>query len=382
MTQTTPTGNGARAFLAWVWAGVLILGGGAYLAQTTGLLGYGGPLALALAGGLSLLAVPFTARWLARRADWWAALTAYVMVALAVLVLAVNFIREPARLVIVVALLETALPFGAVYMADRRQWWALLPLYALVVLAGLLALTILSIPMEALGAFALLAAGVPFWLAYMVNKQTWWALIPAGALSGAGVIALAALAALRPGSGGFYVVLNLALAGALFAVWLTARRFEWAIWLATGFVLAAALAVWFPSRASLAMVALALGVYIVYKQVEATRARKMAAQSASQPASQPAPAPPPAPQPAAGGGASGAPGPNTPPSPPTPQPPPAPGAQIDREATAGHEARRESGTSGPSPAVEFRPIDPFKGRREAEQREGQDGNGAEGKTDE
>jgi hypothetical protein len=362
MTQTTPTGNGARAFLAWVWAGVLILGGGAYLAQATGLIGFSGPAALALAGGLGLLAVPFAARWLARRADWWAALAAYVMAALAALVLAVAFIAQPAQLVMVLALIEMALPFGAVYLADRRRWWALLPLYGLVVLAGLLALTILTIPLEALGAFALLAAGVPFWVAYMVNKQTWWALIPAGALSGAGVIALGALAALRPGSGGFYVVLNLALAGVLFAVWLTARRFEWAIWLATGFVLAAALAVWFPSGASLAMVALALGVYIAYRQVDAARARKLAAPGTGQPA--PAQPPPAAPPPSAGGGASGALGPNTPP----PQQP-APGAQIDREATAGHEARRETGTSGPSPAVEFRPIDPFKGRREAEKRE-------------
>jgi hypothetical protein len=366
MTQTTPTGNGARTFLAWVWAGVLILGGGVYLAQATGLVGFGGPAALALAGGLGLLAVPFAARRLAHRADWWAALTAYVMAALAVFVLAVTFIGRPAQIVIATALIEMALPFGAVYLADRRRWWALLPLYTLVVLAGLLALTILTIPLEALGAFALLAAGVPFWVAYMVNKQTWWALIPAGVLSGAGVLALGALAALRPGSGGFYVVLNLALAGVLFAVWLTARRFEWAIWLATGFVLAAALAVWFPSGASLAMVALALGVYIAYKQIEATRARKMAAQGAGQPApARPAPAAPP--QPPTGGGASGALGPNTPPPPAPPQP--APGAQIDREATAGHEARREAGTSGPSPTVEFRPIDPFKGRREAEKRE-------------
>jgi hypothetical protein len=302
------------------------------------------------------------------------------MVALAVLVLAVAFVTRPAQLVMVIALIETALPFGAVYLADRRRWWALLPLYALVVLAGLLALTILTIPIEALGAFALLAAGVPFWVAYMVNKGTWWALIPAGALSGAGVIALGALAALRPGSGGFYVVLNLALAGVLLAVWLTARRFEWAIWLATGFVLAAALAVWFPSGASLAMVALALGVYIAYKQIEATRARKMAAQVAGQPATaQPPtaspPQPAPGPQPTTGGGASGALGANTPP-PPSP-PKPAPGAQIDREATAGHEARQQTGASGSSPAVEFRPIDPFKGRREAEKRE----NGKAGETD-
>jgi hypothetical protein len=227
---------------------------------------------------------------------------------------------------------------------------------------------------------------VPFWVAYMVNKKTWWALIPAGALSGAGVIALGALAALRPGSGGFYVVLNLTMAGVLLAIWLTARRFEWAIWLATGFVLAAALAVWFPSGASLALVALALGVYIAFKQIEAARTRKMAAQSGAQGAGQPASTqqttpPTSPPQPTGGGGASGALSQNTPPPPSPPPKPPSPGAQIDREATVGHEARQESGASGPSPTVEFRPIDPFKGRRDAQKAEENGGTSTDGETD-
>ncbi len=363
MTQTTPPPRPARAFLTWLWAALLILGGVGFLGATTGLLPLPASPLPVLAGALGLLAIPFVIRWLTHRTEWVMALAAWVFFALGVLVALIWLDPAAPQLILTLMLAEIALPFAAVALANRSRWWALIPLYALLALGGLAALTILHLPRTTLGAFGLLMAALPFWVVYMMQRSRWWPLIPAGGLTAAGVLVLALATLFRPGAGAFYVVLNLVLAGVFAALWLTMRRFEWSLVLAIGFVLAAALSVWVPSAANWALVALALGLYIAYRQIAGTRAPKQAAKPTGQPpaaapASQPtaqtaqpaqaqasAPAPTPAP-PAAGASPAAA---------------PSAGARADQEAT--DSAQRRAGQAG-QPVVEFRPLDPFKARRE------------------
>lgn len=363
MAQTPPQPPSARPFLAWVWAGLLIVGGAAFLGINTGLIPYAGPLIPLLALGLATLAVPFVARWLVRRAEWWAALTAWVFVALAGLLIVMALDLPYPQIVGMVVLVEIALPFGAVFASNRQRRWALIPFYALLALAALLGLTILNIPLETLGALALLAAALPFWAIYMQDRGQWWALIPAGAISVVGVLLLAAFTFLKPGTGGFYVLVNTTLAVVCLALWLTVRRLGWALWLAIGFGLAAVLSIWFPSLANWALVALAMGVYISYRQIEAAQRRRAAAAPPAQ--AQPSQPPPPSPA---------IPRPSAPP----PATPP-PGQQADREATTAHEVRKaEGGEAGSTPVVEFRPLDPFKARREQQEKEKQESEGENG----
>lgn len=379
MAQNPPTPPASRpsatSFLAWVWAGVLIGGGAAFLLTSLGLLNGAAPSPFLVAAGVAVVAVPFAVRWLVRQ-EWWAALSAWIFFSLAVLVLLLGFPRLYWQVLGMAALVLIAAPFAAVWLSNRARWWGLIPAYALVALAALLGLTIFDISRPTVIALGLLAAALPFWVAYMRNRATWWPLLPAGGLTLIAVATLAVFTLLQPGSGVFYIVLNVALAAVCLALWLTVRRLDWALWLAAGFVLAATLSIWFPSAANWALVALALGMYIVYKQIDAGQRQKAMSRPGSpagtpaQPPASPT-APPPA-QPAAPAQAPPSPPQATPPPTPAsqapPPPQPSPGLRADREATAGHEARREAGAEG-KPVVEFRPLDPFKARREQAARE-------------
>jgi hypothetical protein len=373
MTQKLPSNpSTVRAFLAWVWAALLIAGGGTFLLASTGVLGFGGPVLPLLAAGTALLAAPFFARWLVHRGEWWAALTAWVFVALAILLLVMWLDLPYDQIIGALALLAIAAPFGGLVLFNRRRWWALIPAYALTVAAVLLLLTILHIPLPTLGAVAIIGAALPFWLVYMKDRMgQWWAIIPAAALSGTGAALLALFALTETAqSGPFWIILNGLLAAVFLGVFLTMRRFDWAIWVSVGFALGAVLAIWFPQMATWGVPALALGVYIAFRQIGAGQKIKAAAQGAGQPPAAAA-AGKTAPQPAQAAPATPPPPAPAPPQPqapaaPTPTAPAAsPGLQADQEATAGLEARGGPRVAGrDAPPVEFRPLDPFKARRE------------------
>lgn len=366
--------RGITSFLAWVWAGLLIGGGAAFLLANVGLLD-GLAVEPLLAAGVAALAVPFAARWLARRRDWWAALTAWVFTSLALLILLLWAHLPYGQIVLMAALVLAAVPFAASWFKDRARWWMLLPAYTLVAMAGLLGMTIFITAPATLAAFALLGAALPFWVAYMSNRQQWWPLLPAGALSGIAVVVLATFTLIQPGNEWlFYVALNAALAAVCVAAWLVARRFDWLLWMAVGFVLAGVLAIWFPSAMNWALVALALGVYLVYKQIDASQRQKAVnAPQAGQATASAQPAAPAAPAQAQPSAPSASPAQTS--TPPAPKPS---GLQIDREATTGHQARQNiPGGSNNMPVVEFRPLDPFKSRREQAQRE-EEQNGSSG----
>ena len=74
------------------------------------------------------------------------------------------------------------LAFLWVFIANREQWWALIPGFALLGLAGTLFLSDLDIAGGLTGGFFLGSIGMAFLIIYIIRREHWWAIIPAGAL--------------------------------------------------------------------------------------------------------------------------------------------------------------------------------------------------------
>ena len=85
------------------------------------------------------------------------------------------------------------------FMQDRQQWWALIPGFTLFSI-GLIILLDVILPAASglLGGFIILGGiGASFLVVYLLRRDFWWALIPAGVLLTLGVVAL--LSDLAPG---------------------------------------------------------------------------------------------------------------------------------------------------------------------------------------
>lgn len=355
-------------FTAWILGLALILGSLAFLAFQSGLVGYSGALAPVISAGVAVLALPFIGRWLARRDEWWALLSGWVFLALASLVMLLYLVPIP-QIVLIVALLEVGAPFLAAYLLDPvERWWAVIPTYIMAALAALIGLSMAGLSLEMLGAFGLLAAALPLWALYMLDRSRTWAIVPAALISAIGIVLLILFAVAQVGTGSiaFYIILNVTLALTALALWLTVKSLDWAVWIAIGFIGAAIASIWLPGPGSWAIVALLGGCYILYRQIESGRQAQVVSSSGASVQPTPAAAPPAQPP------AAAAPQP-TPAPPPTPTVivKPAPGtspatatAAPERDTPAAAEKPPEGAPAPRSPAIEFRPIDPLRGRRE------------------
>jgi hypothetical protein len=90
-----------------------------------------------------------------------------------------------------VSILIAGLLFLGVFLGDRQQWWALIP--GMILLAiGVMILLAEFVPEfnEALGGLVILGGiGLSFFFVYLANKANWWAIIPGGALITLAVVA-------------------------------------------------------------------------------------------------------------------------------------------------------------------------------------------------
>jgi hypothetical protein len=166
-----------------VWGSVLILIGVLLVVETVTDLSAWVWVALLAAGGLGAFGL-----YLTDRSDWAMLLSAYVMWAIALLIALVTLdvLRDDA--VAFYVLLAIALPFGAVYWRDRAQWWALIPAYVLLAVAVMIGLTGLGVLEDDLvAAYVLFAIAIPFFVVYARNRTQWWPLIPGGILAVIGI---------------------------------------------------------------------------------------------------------------------------------------------------------------------------------------------------
>lgn len=174
-----------------VWGGVLILVGVLLLVETVTDLSPWIWFVVLAAGGLAALGV-----YLADRSDWAMLITAYVLLAIALLValIALNVLGDEA--IGAYILMIIALAFLGVYLRNRALWWALIPAYVLLVLAVMIGLIGLGVLDDLLiPAYILLAIALPFFVVYARDRSLWWALIPGGILAVIGLSFLAAEAA-------------------------------------------------------------------------------------------------------------------------------------------------------------------------------------------
>lgn len=130
---------------------------------------------------LTLIGVPFLAVYLRNREHWWALIPAFIMLAIALMLLLTTLNVLGDDLIAPFILYAIAVPFLVVYFTNRDHWWALIPAYAMIVIGtmvGLIETGILSDLM--IPAYINLAIAIPFFVVYFRNTDNWWALIPGG----------------------------------------------------------------------------------------------------------------------------------------------------------------------------------------------------------
>ena len=74
--------------------------------------------------------------------------------------------------------------FLYMFLTNRTQWWAIIPGFALLGLAALIALDEFFPRVgDALGGMIFLGGiGLAFWVIYFLNREHWWAVIPGGVM--------------------------------------------------------------------------------------------------------------------------------------------------------------------------------------------------------
>lgn len=73
--------------------------------------------------------------------------------------------------------------FLSVLASDRKQWWTAIPGFTLLGLGVLVGSSMVSENLAPFGAtFFFLGISLAFWVIYFLQRERWWALIPAGVL--------------------------------------------------------------------------------------------------------------------------------------------------------------------------------------------------------
>jgi multisubunit Na+/H+ antiporter MnhC subunit len=144
-----------------------------------------GLLAAAGLGGLLV--------FLTDRSDWGLLLPTYVLWAIAAMLALIELDILRDEVIALYALVAVALPFLALFLRDRSQWWALIPAYVLIAM-GIMVILIEqgALEDELPAAYVMLAVAAPFFVVYARNPKQWWPLIPGGILAVIGLFFLLA----------------------------------------------------------------------------------------------------------------------------------------------------------------------------------------------
>jgi hypothetical protein len=169
-----------------VWAAALVVVGVLLLLFNLGVLARYEPTAqyvvagLLAVGGFAALVSYF---W--RREQWWRLMPGWTLLALAAMVMLSLNHSVPRPYIAATLFVGLALAFANLYGVNRAEhWWAIIPGGFMLVLAGVIALTVMITRLETLGAILFAGMGVVFGLVYVLagKRRHWWALIPAGVL--------------------------------------------------------------------------------------------------------------------------------------------------------------------------------------------------------
>ncbi|MEZ4615556.1 MAG: hypothetical protein R2867_08585 [Caldilineaceae bacterium] len=127
--------------------------------------------------------------------EWWRFIPAWIMVALAVMILLDTLPTPPTELIAALLFLGIAIAFIHIYLLHRTaHWWALLPAGFTLVIVGLILASALTHNILILGALLFSGMGLVFFVIYALSpgRQQWWSLIPGGVLLIFGLLILTA----------------------------------------------------------------------------------------------------------------------------------------------------------------------------------------------
>jgi hypothetical protein len=197
---------------ALVWGSLLILFGVmALVSNLTDLSAWIWVIVLALAG-LAVFGV-----YLSERSELTLLIPAYVLWAVAGLVALTTLNVLQDEFIAMYVLAAIALPFLVVFLRDRAQWWALIPAYVLLAVGLMVVLIESGVLGELLiPAYVMFAVAIPFLVVFAVNPKEWWPLIPGGIMAVIGLAFLVAEAAVEYIAPAALVVVGL---------WILARQF-------------------------------------------------------------------------------------------------------------------------------------------------------------
>ncbi len=175
----------------FIWGGMLTLVGLALLADNLGWLGdWNAPVWSLLLGAISLI---FLVTYISDRRQWWALIPGLAILATAVGVFLAEQDIVEGYVVGTIILAGVGLPFVFIFLTDRRQWWALIPGMTMCGVAVGVALEGANvISDEAVGGVIVGGVALGFLSIYVADRRQWWALFPGGIVGTVAVFLLLA----------------------------------------------------------------------------------------------------------------------------------------------------------------------------------------------
>lgn len=133
---------------------------------------------------LLAIASPFFVAFLFNRDNWGLLIPAYVLLVIGVMVPLIELGVLEDAVISTYVLLAIALPFLIGFLYNRKNWGLLIPAYVLLVIGVMVPLIELGVLEDTLiAAYIMLAIALPFFVVYLANRKNWWALIPGGILA-------------------------------------------------------------------------------------------------------------------------------------------------------------------------------------------------------
>ncbi|MGD8456740.1 MAG: hypothetical protein PVF83_10170 [Anaerolineales bacterium] len=140
---------------------------------------------------LTLVAIPFLAVYIRNKVHWWALIPSFILLAIALMLLLTSLNILSDDQIAPFILYAIAIPFLVVYYINRENWWALIPAYTMIVIGTMVGLIEANVLDDFLvPAYIMLAIAIPFFVVYFRNKENWWALIPGGITGFIGLVFL------------------------------------------------------------------------------------------------------------------------------------------------------------------------------------------------
>jgi hypothetical protein len=169
--------------------------------------------------------------------------------------------------------------FLFLYFENREAWWPLIPGITLLSIcaASLLDVFVPELGQIVSGLIILGGIGLSFFLIYLIDRENWWAIIPAGVLVTLGVISVIDAADFHVDTGGYFFI-GIGLTFFLVAVLPNPQgQMKWAFIPALAligigvFILSAVNEIWYVLWP---LLIIAGGGYLVYKTITSSRSRK------------------------------------------------------------------------------------------------------------